>query len=560
MQNVLRLSILLTGLLPGFGGAAVGWAQAVKPVRVTGSLSAYAGVYAASGIEARNQPSPLGLNGAVTVSLPGGISLPFSATLGNQGSAFRQPFNQFGISPTYQWITVHAGYRNVSFSPFTLAGHTFLGGGVELNPGKFRLGAVYGRFNKAIESDLADPNVLPAFRRTGYALKLGYGTASNYVDVNVLKAADDSASIRPLSTGATAQTVKPAENVVVGVTSRLLIVKHVTVEFDLAASAYTRDVRSGEVDLEETALVKGFRRLLTPRLSSQLNTAAQLALGYRGKIFGVKLQYKRIDADFQTMGAYYFQSDLESYTLAPSLNLLGGKLRLQGSFGLQQDNLSKTKAARTGRRIGSLTASYNPGKFGIDLQFSNYGISQQAGLRPVIDTLKLAQNNLSLTLNTRYSVQNERVSHLFTLTGTRQQLSDLNSRTAAFTNNTNSFVNLGYFYQSLLSGLGANALLTYTQTALPQGQTLRFYGPTLGLTASTLERKLSAALNASYLLNQQADVNGKVLNGSLSLGYQLTPKQGLNLQGAYLNSDTGQAEQRFNEWRGTLGYTINFGR
>ena len=123
-----------------------------SPIKVSGGLNAYAGFYTASGIAARNQPTPFGLSGAVTVSLPGGISLPFSAVLGNQGTSFRQPFNQFGVSPTYKWATVHAGYRNVSFSPFTLAGHTFLGGGVELNPGKLRLGAVYGRFNKAISS------------------------------------------------------------------------------------------------------------------------------------------------------------------------------------------------------------------------------------------------------------------------------------------------------------------------------------------------------------------------------------------------------------------------
>ncbi len=139
----MRPPLLLIGYLLLLGRPA--WTQSAldrRPslVTVSGGLNAYAGFYTADGIAARNQASPFGLSGAVTVALPGGISLPFSAVLGNQGSSFRQPFNQFGVSPTYKWATVHAGYRNVSFSPFTLAGHTFLGGGVELNPGKFRLG------------------------------------------------------------------------------------------------------------------------------------------------------------------------------------------------------------------------------------------------------------------------------------------------------------------------------------------------------------------------------------------------------------------------------------
>ncbi|MBC8152707.1 MAG: hypothetical protein H7Z72_07345, partial [Bacteroidetes bacterium] len=513
--------------------------ESKRPVRLSGGLNAYAGYYKASGIAGRNQPTPLGLSGSVTVTLPGGIALPFSAVLGNQGNSFRQPFNQFGVSPTYKWATVHAGYRNVSFSPFTLAGHTFLGGGVELNPGNLRLGAVYGRFNKAIASNLVEPDILPAYQRTGYAVKVGYGKPGNYVDLVMLRAADDSMSIGEVPQTAS-QTVKPAENMVVGATSRLLIIKHITVELDAAVSAYTRDVRSSTVAGEgSNPIVRLFGRLFTPRLSTQLTQATQVAVGYRAKNAGVKLQYKRIDPNFQTMGAYYFQSDIESYAIAPNLTLLENKLRVSGSYGVQYDNLANNKSARTGRQIGSLLVSYNPDtKFGVDLQLSNYGISQQAGIRPIIDTIQLAQNNFSATINTRYTIQTERVVNMVTLTATRQQLSDLNQRTAAFTNNTNTNLNLGYFYQQLTSGLGANLLVSYTLADLAQGMSTRFYGPTLGLTKSFLTNKLSTSINGSYLVNRQTlmtgvSVNGQIINASANAGYQLGKRQNLNLQLAY---------------------------
>jgi len=548
--------------------AAIGaYAQAPagrSAVSVSGSLNTYAGFYQASGIPPRNQPAPLGLSGAVTVNLPGGVALPFSAVLGNQGASFRQPFNQFGVSPTYKWATVHAGYRNINFSPFTLAGHTFLGGGFEVNPGKLRLGAVYGRFNKAISSTLAEPDVIPAYKRTGYAVKVGFGKPDNYVDLVLLKAQDDTTSIGAVTPTAE-QTVRPAENLVVGATSRLLIRRHLTVELDAAVSAFSRDVRSTGIAMEGTNLVvRLFGRLFTPRLSTQLTQAIQGAIGYRTKNASLKLQYKRIDPNFQTMGAYYFQSDIESYALAPSFSLLKNKLRLSGSYGIQVDNLGKNKNARTGRRIGSLVVSYNPAtRFGLDLQFSNYGLSQQAGLRPVIDTLRLAQNNLSATLNTRYTIQNEKRLHLLTLSGTHQQLSDLNQRTAAFTESTNQNLKLGYFYQQLTSGLGGNLLLTYTQSQLPPGagiaaNRVRFYGPTVGLTKNFLTNKLSTALNVSYLLNEQNAVRGQVINASANAGYQLGKRQNLSLQLAYLNSETGLATERFNELRGTVGYGVSF--
>ncbi|MEZ0610581.1 hypothetical protein ACAW74_18850 [Fibrella sp. WM1] len=547
-------------------------------VKVSGGLNAYAGFYTANGIAARNQTAPLGLSGQVTIALPQGISIPISAVLGNQGASFsvRQPFNQFGLSPTYKWITVHGGYRNVTFSPFTLAGHTFLGGGVELNPGKLRLGAIYGRFNNAISGTLADANVLPSYGRMGYAVKVGYGKPNNYVDLTMLRAKDDSSSIPSVPQSAT-QIVTPAENLVVGVTSRLLILKAFTVELDAALSAYTRDVRAGMVSAEgRNPVVRLFGNFYTPRLSTQLTQAVQASVGYRADWGGLKLQYKRIDPNFQTMGAYYFQSDIESYAIAPSLNLLDNTLRLSGSYGVQFDNLANSRSVRTGRSIGSLIVSYNPAtKFGADLQLSNYGISQQAGLRPVIDTLRLAQNNLSATLNLRYLRQREEIMQSYLLTTTYQQLSDLNARTAAQTENKNLNVNLTYLYQQTVTGWGATAMLTYTQTNLPVAATLglrdstgtllptndgivRFYGPTVGMNQAFFDKKLTTAFNASYLVNQQMGVTGKVITASVTGNYQLAKRQTLNVSLYYLNTDTGVAEQRFNELRGNLGYGISF--
>jgi hypothetical protein len=275
------------------------------------------------------------------------------------------------------------------------------------------------------------------------------------------------------------------------------------------------------------------------------------------------------------MGAYYFQSDIESYAIAPTLNLLENKLRLSGSYGVQFDNLANSRNVRTGRSIGSLVVSYNPAtRFGFDLQLSNYGISQQAGLRPVIDTLRLAQNNFSATANLRYTVQKVDIVQSVNLTGTRQQLSDLNPNTAAQTENTNLNANLSYTYQQTTTGWGLTGMLTFTQTNLPVAATIglpdstgtqlrndgivRFFGPTIGANQSFLEKKLTTSFTASYLVNQQMGVTGKVLTASLTGNYQLGKRQMLNASLYYLNTNTGIQSQRFNELRGNLGYGISF--
>lgn len=149
-----------------------------KPFVINGTLGLGVGTYNSSGIPARQRAFSYLFNGAPTVSIYG-VSFPFSVVVSDQQRGFTQPFNQYGISPTYKWITVHAGWQSIQWSPYTLAGYNFLGGGVELNPGKLRFGFIYGRFNKAIEEDPALITAFsqtPAYKRTGFSTKLGWGT------------------------------------------------------------------------------------------------------------------------------------------------------------------------------------------------------------------------------------------------------------------------------------------------------------------------------------------------------------------------------------------------
>jgi hypothetical protein len=99
-----------------------------------------------------------------------------------------------------------------------------LGAGIELSPGKFRFGFLYGRINRAVEEDVtAVEPVTPAFKRTGYAARIGYGTETSHLDFIFLKAKDDANSLDSIPK----QTViLPAENAVLGLSSKLKFSEH----------------------------------------------------------------------------------------------------------------------------------------------------------------------------------------------------------------------------------------------------------------------------------------------------------------------------------------------
>lgn len=100
--------------------------------------------------------------------------------LSNFENKFYQPFNQFGISPKYKWATLHLGYRNLTYSNYTLAGHRILGAGFDLKPKNFRIGFMYGQLRRSasIDSSMnANPMYVrpaPTYKRLGMAAKLGY--------------------------------------------------------------------------------------------------------------------------------------------------------------------------------------------------------------------------------------------------------------------------------------------------------------------------------------------------------------------------------------------------
>ncbi|HEX9956344.1 MAG TPA: hypothetical protein VGA96_03785, partial [Fibrella sp.] len=505
--------------------------------------------------------TPWSLSGSLTINTRSGWNVPVRLVWSSQNNQYRQPYNQVGASPRYKdWLTLHAGYRNIVFSPLTLAGYTFLGVGLELNPGLLRVGAIVGKFNRAIDASYANPDQVATFLRTGYSIKLGVGNQQNYLDLIVLRVADDLFSIRTDSL----TSVKPAENLVLGISGRLQLHKKLYAELDAAGSAYTRDCRTEAVPSTASTdsrlrYLTYAKNLFTIRQSTQLYTALQTSLSYRAKWGDLKLQYKRIEPDYKSMGAYYFQQDIESFTTAPSLKLFKRRLNIRTSIGWQHDNLFNQKKARTDRLIGSASASYSSDKdLTLDLVYSNYGISQRAGYRPLNDTARLGQNNRTISGSLFKLWTGERVMHTFTGSATYQKLQDLNPFTAALNENQNWNYTLSYAWQTLASNLDLNISYGYTLNKFLD-MSSAYYGPSMGVSKRMLKDKLSLSLTMSYQKSHEVlaefDQRGSVLSAALSADYQITPVHRLAINWTNV---LNRGAQLFREQQGTIQYSVSF--
>jgi len=532
-----------------------------KPVTLSGGITARAILYDANGIANRRQPFSYIFTGSPTISILNSFTIPLSFTYSEQDRSFRQPFNQFGMSPYYKWITIHAGYRNINYSQFTLAGHTFLGAGIDLHPGIFRLGFISGRFNRATPVDTSVKSFQPyTYSNHGIAGKIGIGKGANFFEVSMLKAKDDSTSVNPRTEFK--GTVTPAENIVIGINAQIKFLKDFTFAIESATSLYTRNLNN-RTALSDSAN-KGFTRILGSLINTNVTTerynAMQTSVGFHQKIFSARLQYRRVDPDYKSMGGYFFNSDIENVTFAPSLNLLKNKFRFGGSIGYQHDNLKKQKQTTSSRIIGSanLTTDFND-HFGIDFSYSNYSNTQLRKTILLGNTFRIAQVSKNYSFTPRYILASEKYVH-----------------SVVFSANYNVFSSVDKTIDNLSNTKSNNYLLNYQITLVPRNLTYSFnlnytdvksasyedgnYGITLGVNKVMNNSKLTMGWLGSFLKGLHGKSTGLILNQNVNVNYRINKHHSFGTTVSYINNRSQQTlvTPSYSEWQADINYRYVF--
>ncbi|MBE0644392.1 MAG: hypothetical protein IH600_09965, partial [Bacteroidetes bacterium] len=462
----------------------------ITPISLTGSLITAAENYSIPGLDTRRPVNSARLYFNPTLSIYG-LQLPFSFLLSTHERSYNQPFNQFGVSPTYKSLTVHAGYRSLHFSDFTLSDALVLGGGAELREDWFRVRAMYGRFRRAIEEDTST-SIRAVYTRMGWAFGAGIGSEQSFIDINLLKAWDDSSSLtrRP-----TFGEVYPSENIVVGLNGRLPIAAgKLVLDGELAGSVFSRDLRLPEftdTDVPQTGLME-------TRLSSRFNLAARTGLGWNDELWSLRREYARVEPEYETMGAIYTQNDYQDITVRPAFRLSDGSLRINGSIGKRTDNLFDDRLYTTSRLIGSGAVSWMPGPmFNIDANYSNYSMSNSGGALQVNDSTRLDNVSESWSLSPRLSITSEAMQHFIMLFLTRQLYTDQNLLTGANSDNDVLTAVLSYT-GTLMSGFGFSGAFQFTEVSTAFLTNI-IRGVTLEVSNGFFDNTLNASL--SYTLN-----------------------------------------------------------
>lgn len=558
--NKLRPGLLTVCLLVTFVPALM----AQQKLRISGSLNGSAIGYTASGIESRRDPLYWMLSGNLTLSY-WQISAPFSFTLSQQDQTFRypQPFNQFGISPTYKYVTLHAGYRSMNFSEFTLAGTIFMGLGVEVAPpnAMVKVSAMYGRFAKArLVGGLNDLEFgIPSYERWGYGTKVTIGKNGQEVDLILFRGRDDPASIP--DTVASALDIAPAENFVWGVNVRRTLAKRITINTEYALSAYTKDTRDPEARLTSFRYANYLGNLYTPTQSSQFNGAFQAQLGYRADRYQLNAKYRRLGPEYKTMGSPFMNNDFDDLTGGIATAFFEGKFNVAVNAGLQRNNLNHTEETRVERFIGSVTTSYMISeKFNLNASYSNFNSTtkldrfyQQSQIDE-IDSLLFLQVTNNVTAGVNYNFGQGDIARTLAFTSSYQVASGNQGNKSVFYN-----ANVAYQSNNTPRDLTFNVNLNANSNQVAAINNFSV-GPTVSASKLFFTRKLRSTFSSSYIRSYQTAVLlSDNTTARLGCSYSTRTRHTFGVDLSYLNRLNHQGDMpSFSEFRGGVTYNYSF--
>jgi hypothetical protein len=432
----------------------------------------------------------------------------------------------------------------------------FLGAGTELTPGRLRLGAMYGQLAQAepVDLSLVTPNI-PKFQRKGWGVKVGYGTQEDFIDLVLFQAKDQANSIFIPDT--LPQQVTPQHNEALGLVFQKMLFKKFRLKADIGASALSPNMR----DAEAPNQFPHPNFLFQGRQTTEYKTAAEANFDYQASAYSLGLKYRRVDPGYKTLGAYFFNSDIEEWTLNLSTSLFQQAISLNANGGIQRNNLDGSKPNRLTRLVGGLDAAYANGPFSLSAHYTNNSADVAYLLDPGDDSLNVIIVTQDAGFSATYTLQDSsQNTHVFNLTGNAQLVTDdvEDPTTSAF-----SRMLLANFVYSL--GLGATGWAFSLKANFNQNEVssilLRRYGAGFGVSKNWLEGKLSTGVDVNYFYTttQSLGNNGN-LTGGLNLNWNLSNATTLTMNWTYLGTRviTTDVSDRFGEVVGTLGYQYRF--
>ncbi|RIV68906.1 hypothetical protein [Flagellimonas aequoris] len=537
-----------------------------KAFKLGGGVSANT-VFYDSDQEIGRQPFTYFLQGNLNIMFYQ-FSMPVSYSYSNQGEQlnYNLPFNfnRLSLHPKYKWIQGHIGDGSMGFSPYTLNGHQFTGGGLELTPnGPWKVSTMVGRLLKATEED-GEERTIPAFRRMGYGLKVGYEKERYILGMTGFYAKDEINSILAVPDD---KGITPKENMVLSFEGCYKILENLKVGAEYASTGITQDLRADVLDNGRGNITGLF---LKNRASTEYFTAIRTGLDYIFNKSSIGLAYERIDPGYETLGAYYFNSDFENITLNSSTILFNNKVHLSFNIGYQRDDLEKQKQQAIKRTVGAVNIAYNASeRLVLSGSYSNFSTFTNAKVNQfdVINDDDLLDNpDEQLDYKQLSQNANININYILSQKQRLQQNLNINYALADVSNAKDGVVHIGNastFHNGNVSytlgfpekGMNITAALNGTLNTIGMEDSTT-WGPTLNINHKFFENTLITNFGISHNTNNSTNSSTKITNLRANASYEWKKKHNFNLNLIQLlrNLSTGDSH----ELTITFGHSYSF--
>lgn len=499
------------------------------------------------------------LSGNLNFNVLGVVSVPMSFSYtNNQTSAnLANPFNRFSLSPSYKWVQTHIGYSSMSFSPYTLAGHEFFGGGIELKPDDhFRISAMYGRLRKAVALDSLTQEA--SYKRMGGAFLVGYRNEKIDVTVNVLKARDDLHSLQFADRSSFYKA--PEDNLAGSVAVKLNLINNLSLETEYGISAVNRDIGASDSI--------GGNALLIQDGDLAVFHAFRSSISQSSKVGQIGATYERIAPNYNTFGAYYYTNDFENITMDLASSFLKW-LQWTANAGYQRDNLENQKTNTNKRAIFSInTTSPISKKLVLGLNFSNvqsfvhikdiYNEITETNEFQNIDTLNFTQLNLSAGANLNYVFKADQTQRQnFNFGFNYQEASEQQEDDDRYVGNQIVNSMIAYQYSLIPVRLNISTSVNHNQNKLPDSE-MHVMSYSLSV-QKTLGANMKTALISTYSNSFNQDKRlSDVVNIRFNTGYKLKKRHSLNLSLAMVSNKSINRKSRIYSANLNYNYIFDF--
>lgn len=501
--------------------------------KVTGTVNAN-GMYYHSSEQNSRAPFTYLLSGNINISAFS-FNIPLFYSVTNQGDklGYTAPFdfNRLSIMPKYKWVKAYIGNASMTFSPYTLSGFPFKGLGLELTPqSPFKISLMGGQLLKAVSEDEALGGV-PVYQRYGYGAKIGFEKEKYKVGWIGFYAKDNNNSLGFLNKD---KGVTPKENFVNSFIFSSSLVKNLNFNVEYALSVLTDDTRATKIS------GGGFKdKMFGAKESTSFLNALNLNFDYSIQKSKVGLTYERVDPNYNTLGALYFNNDLENISLRFSRPFYQNKINVSSSLGFQKDDLSNTKKQMTKRVVGSINMNYAVNdKINFTGSYSNFSTYTNKKL----DQFDLINNPNVVpadTLNYRQLSQNANMNVSYIFGQRKNQNLNLNYSVAGQANEQGGIIrrgqastiqnyNLAHSINFMVVKISLNSSLNYTnnQVGIANNSSA---GASVGASKKLLKDQLNVNLGLLYN-NSQGDGNySSVLGLKANSSYLLFKKHSFNM-------------------------------